>query len=82
MSTVDTTKGDKHETDVPLQIEDISLRGMEEESYGLSGLLLCGLLCTCACAHCILGFRGIFASRYVALCASFAAIGGLLFGYE
>lgn len=28
------------------------------------------------------GFRGIAASRYVAICASFSAIGGLLFGYE
>ncbi|UNI22889.1 hypothetical protein JDV02_008733 [Purpureocillium takamizusanense] len=28
------------------------------------------------------GFRGIAASRYVALCASFSAIGGLLFGYD
>ncbi|CAH0051638.1 unnamed protein product [Clonostachys solani] len=28
------------------------------------------------------GFRGIFANRYVALCASFSAIGGLLFGYD
>ena len=28
------------------------------------------------------GFRGIAASRYVVLCASFSAIGGLLFGYE
>ncbi|KJK91655.1 hypothetical protein H633G_04489 [Metarhizium anisopliae BRIP 53284] len=28
------------------------------------------------------GFRGIAASRYVAVCASFSAIGGLLFGYE
>lgn len=30
----------------------------------------------------ISGFRGIAASRYVAVCASFSAIGGLLFGYE
>lgn len=28
------------------------------------------------------GFLGIAASRHVALCASFSAIGGLLFGYE
>jgi hypothetical protein len=28
------------------------------------------------------GFKGIFSSSYVALCAAFAAIGGLLFGYE
>ncbi|KAF4124297.1 Sugar (and other) transporter [Geosmithia morbida] len=28
------------------------------------------------------GFRGIAASRYVAVCASFSAVGGLLFGYE
>lgn len=28
------------------------------------------------------GFRGIAASRYVALCAAFSAIGGFLFGYE
>ncbi|TEA16375.1 putative glucose transporter rco-3 [Colletotrichum sidae] len=28
------------------------------------------------------GFRGIFTSYYVALCAAFSAIGGLLFGYD
>jgi hypothetical protein len=28
------------------------------------------------------GFKGIFASRYVAYCAAFSAIGGMLFGYE
>jgi MFS family permease len=28
------------------------------------------------------GFRGIFSSSYVALCAAFATIGGLLFGYD
>ncbi|KAF2096400.1 putative MFS monosaccharide transporter [Rhizodiscina lignyota] len=28
------------------------------------------------------GFRGLFASSYVALCASFSAMGGLLFGYD
>lgn len=82
MGTINTTKVEKHETDASLQIEDVSLGGMEEEGYGLSGMLLYGLLYTCAYAHCILGFRGIFASRYVALCAAFAAIGGLLFGYE
>jgi hypothetical protein len=28
------------------------------------------------------GIRGVFASSYVAMCAAFATIGGLLFGYE
>ncbi|KAJ4223429.1 hypothetical protein NW759_006063 [Fusarium solani] len=28
------------------------------------------------------GFRGLFSSPYVALCAAFSAIGGLLFGYD
>lgn len=28
------------------------------------------------------GIRGVFSSSYVALCAGFATIGGLLFGYE
>lgn len=28
------------------------------------------------------GFRGIFATRYVTLCAAFSAIGGFLFGYD
>ncbi|KAI8724175.1 MFS domain-containing protein [Fusarium sp. LHS14.1] len=28
------------------------------------------------------GFRGLFSSSYVALCAAFSAIGGLLFGYD
>lgn len=29
-----------------------------------------------------IGFRGIFTSHYVALCAAFSALGGFLFGYE
>lgn len=32
--------------------------------------------------HSIQGFRGLAASRFVAICASFSALGGLLFGYE
>ncbi|KAI8652179.1 MFS domain-containing protein [Fusarium keratoplasticum] len=28
------------------------------------------------------GFRGLFSSPYVAMCAAFSAIGGLLFGYD
>ncbi|KAM5368011.1 hypothetical protein ACJZ2D_009725 [Fusarium nematophilum] len=28
------------------------------------------------------GFRGLFSSPYVALCAAFSALGGLLFGYD
>ncbi|KAK5113503.1 hypothetical protein LTR62_003372 [Meristemomyces frigidus] len=32
--------------------------------------------------YCQPGFAGLFASYYVALCAVFAAIGGLLFGYD
>ena len=28
------------------------------------------------------GFKGIFANSYAALCAAFAAIGGLIFGYD
>lgn len=28
------------------------------------------------------GFHGLFANHYVAMCAAFATIGGLLFGYE
>ncbi|KAH8883331.1 general substrate transporter [Thozetella sp. PMI_491] len=28
------------------------------------------------------GFKGVFASRYVAMCAAFSAIGGMLFGYD
>lgn len=82
MGIINTTKDKNLETDTPLQIEDVSLTGMEKEGYGISGMLLYALLYTCAYAHCILGFRGIFASRYVTLCAAFAAIGGLLFGYE
>lgn len=30
----------------------------------------------------VLGFRGLFSNHYVALCAAFATIGGLLFGYD
>ncbi|KAK4549124.1 hypothetical protein LTR36_007581 [Oleoguttula mirabilis] len=33
-------------------------------------------------SYCEPGFRGVFASRYVALCAAFSALGGLLFGYD
>lgn len=32
--------------------------------------------------YCQPGFRGIFASQYVVLCAAFSAMGGLLFGYD
>lgn len=28
------------------------------------------------------GFKGLFSNYYVAMCATFATIGGLLFGYE
>lgn len=33
-------------------------------------------------AYCEPGFKGIFASQYVVLCATFSALGGLLFGYD
>lgn len=32
--------------------------------------------------YCEPGFRGLFTSYYVALCAAFSALGGLLFGYD
>lgn len=32
--------------------------------------------------YCQQGFKGLFASQYVALCAAFSAMGGLLFGYD
>ncbi|KAK4497001.1 hypothetical protein PRZ48_011450 [Zasmidium cellare] len=32
--------------------------------------------------YCQPGFKGLFASQYVALCAAFSAMGGLLFGYD
>ena len=32
--------------------------------------------------YCEPGFRGLFSSSYVVLCASFATLGGLLFGYD
>lgn len=32
--------------------------------------------------YCEAGLKGLFASRYVALCAAFSALGGLLFGYD
>lgn len=32
--------------------------------------------------YCQPGLKGIFASRYVVLCAAFSAMGGLLFGYD
>jgi hypothetical protein len=30
----------------------------------------------------VVGFKGLFSNYYVALCALFATLGGLLFGYE
>lgn len=33
-------------------------------------------------SHTHLGFKGLFANHYVALCAAFSALGGLIFGYE
>jgi hypothetical protein len=30
----------------------------------------------------LVGFRGLFSSPYIALCAAFSAIGGILFGYD
>jgi len=56
---------------------------LDTEPYGPPGMSFepCSLLT--ANNHSLQpGFRGIAASRYVALCASFSAIGGLLFGYE
>ena len=32
--------------------------------------------------YCEPGFRGLLMSYYVALCAAFSALGGLLFGYD
>lgn len=32
--------------------------------------------------YCQPGLKGILGSRYVALCAAFSAMGGLLFGYD
>lgn len=32
--------------------------------------------------YCEPGFRGLFSSSYVVLCAAFATLGGLLFGYD
>lgn len=38
--------------------------------------------CSMLIAVHVLGFKGLFSSSYVALCAAFSAMGGLLFGYE
>lgn len=32
--------------------------------------------------YCEPGFKGLFASQYVVLCAALSAMGGLLFGYD
>lgn len=50
----------------------------ETKSAGLSDMLIDQSLEP----YCQPGVRGIFASRYVALCAIFATMGGLLFGYD
>lgn len=38
--------------------------------------------CTSLISSGAAGFRGLFSNPYVALCAAFSAMGGLLFGYE
>ena len=48
------------------------------EPYGPSGMLID----LCASMTNFVGFRGLFNSHYVALCAAFSALGGLLFGYD
>lgn len=50
------------------------------EPYGPAGMSL--LLRTRLLLIHSSGFRGLFTNHYVALCAAFATIGGLLFGYE
>lgn len=42
---------------------------------------LCGTSITCGLIP-EPGFRGLFSNPYVAMCAAFATIGGLLFGYD
>lgn len=41
-----------------------------------------GILSAARQPYCEHGLRGIFTSHYVALCAAFSAMGGLLFGYD
>ncbi|KAL3959399.1 hypothetical protein ACCO45_007561 [Purpureocillium lilacinum] len=54
-------------------MNDASSGDSSLEPYGPAGTSLAFLLNS---------FRGIFSSPYVASCAAFAAIGGLLFGYD
>ena len=53
----------------------------QRQTYGKSGTLNpIGLVCFFLTLS--QGFMGIFTSKYVFLCAAFATMGGLLFGYE
>lgn len=68
---------------LPVHAENASPIDTTIEPYGPSGVLSSTTTNPVAPhADSEKGFRGIFSSRYVALCAAFSAIGGMLFGYE
>jgi hypothetical protein len=65
---------DKH---APGGLDSKSIAGSTEQIEGFSPVATLGEL-----SYGPAGVRGIFSSSYVAFCAAFATIGGLLFGYE
>lgn len=77
-SIKDVKAEDEFVSDV--QNENAHLRNMEMQPYGPSGIHSSSILGNMT--DMVTGFKGIFSSRYVVLCAAFSAIGGMLFGYE
>ncbi|KAI8714966.1 MFS domain-containing protein [Fusarium sp. LHS14.1] len=58
-----------------------NIEKVEDDDYGVATEENVGLSLTVE-PYGPSGFRGLFNSQYVALCAAFSALGGLLFGYD
>ena len=54
----------------------------QRQTYSKHGMLSTRSISARRLITSLLGFMGIFTSKYVFLCAAFATMGGLLFGYE
>lgn len=68
----------KDDLDYGVDTEENVGLSLTVEPYGPSGTLID----LRASMTNFVGFRGLFNSQYVALCAAFSALGGLLFGYD
>lgn len=81
MESLNADQSDSKDLSIlPVHAEDSNQTEIVIEPYGPSGMF--HTLLFWRHAYSWQGFRGIFSSRYVALCAAFSAIGGMLFGYE